>query len=43
METIVTSNVEFTFIPLTGFLVSEVWVGSTQGEEYRGEIIVSMN
>lgn len=43
METLAIANVEFTFIQLTEFLVSEIWVNHPKGEEYMGEIIISMS
>ena len=43
METQVITNVEFTFIQLTEFLVSEIWVIYLNEEKYGGEIIISMN
>lgn len=43
METLAITNLEFTFIQLTGFLVSEVWIIQANEEIYKGEIIVSLN
>ena len=43
MKTLAVANVEFTFIQLTEFLVSEIWVNNSMGEHYMGEIIISMS
>ena len=43
METLVITNVEFTFIQLTEFLVSEIWIDNLNEERYGGEVIISMN
>ena len=37
------TNVEFTFIPFSNFLISEIWLIGEVKNSYLGEIIIGLN
>lgn len=43
METLVVTKTDFTFIPFTTFIISEIWINNKEEEQYCGEYILYMN